>query len=159
MKKIIFLLMLMTVSLSSCLKSDLEDVESSANCELSNVEFEYRWTKDIVDSNGNPTGVSELQYKKLDVKKSIDKDNHKITLNLTVPKSSGNFTSEIRDKVSLENIVGMFTVSLAASVQPLGNAPKLGIPGDFSQKLYTYRVKAAAGNYTDWTIEIVEFNK
>lgn len=159
MKKIIFLLMIMTVSLSSCLKSDLEDVESSTNCELSNVEFEYRWTKDIVDSNGNPTGVSELQYKKLDVAKNIDKDNNKIILKLTVPKSSGNFTSEIRDKVSLENIVGMFTVSLASTVQPLGNAPKLGIPGDFSQKSYMYRIKSAAGNYTDWMIEIAEFNK
>lgn len=159
MKKILFLLTVLTVSLSSCLKSDLEDIESSTNCELSNVEFEYRWITDIVDSEGNFTGVSELQYKKLDVTKSIDSDNGKVIIELSVPKASGNFTEDIRNNVSLGNIVGMFTVSSAASVTPIGNAPQLGVPGDFSQKTYTYRVTAAAGNYMDWVIDIVEFDK
>lgn len=159
MKKILFLLTVLMVSLTSCLKSDMEEVEGSTNCELSNVEFEYRWTADIIGSDGKPTGVSELQYKKLDVAKTIDKDNGKVTLKLTVPKVSGNFTGEIRDKVSLSNIVGMFTVSSACNVKPLNGAPKLGVVGNFSEKTYTYRLTAAAGNYIDWVIDITEFNK
>lgn len=159
MKKIIFLLFVLTLSMTSCLKSDLEVMEGSTNCELSDVEFEYRWTEDVIGSDGKPTGVSELQYKKLDVNKSIDKNNGKVILKLTVPKAGGKFTNEVREKASLSNIVGMFTVSSAASVKPLNNAPKLGLPGDYSQKTYTYRVIAAAGNYMDWIIDITEFNK
>ena len=59
----------------------------------------------------------------------------------------------------LSNLTCMFTVSTAASVKPLGDAPKLGKPGDFSDMTYTYRIIAAAGNYTDWVIDIVEFKK
>lgn len=159
MKKILFLLVLVMTTMTSCLKSDLDEVESTTACDLTNVEFEYRWTVPVTDANGNPTGVHTLLYKKLTVAKTIDNESHIVTLKLTVPNTDKTFTKEIREQVSLENLVGMFTVSTAASVTPLKEAPKLGVPGDFSNDSYTYRVTAAAGNYMDWVIKIVEFKK
>ena len=137
-------------------------------CDLSNVEFEYRWAKETLNSSGEPTGVYELHYKGLIVDKTIDKENHKVTIKLNVPNASGDFTNDIRGDVMLSKESypayicygsSACTVSTAASVKPLGDAPKLGKPGDFSDMTYTYRIIAAAGNYTDWVIDIVEFKK
>lgn len=158
MKKIIFLLSLL-LSMTSCLEHGLEEVESSALCDLSNVEFEYRWTKEVIGSDGNPTGVHELHYKPMTVVRTKDEANHKMDIKITVPMPDNkDFTNEVRQQVSLQNLVGMFTVSAAASVKPQGNAPVLGIVGDFSGKTYTYRVVAASGDYMDWVINITEFD-
>ena len=159
MKKILLIFSVLLLTMTSCLKQGLEDVESSSLCDLSNVEFEYRWAKETLNSSGEPTGVYELHYKGLIVDKTIDKENHKVTIKLNVPNASGDFTNDMRGDVMLSNLTCMFTVSTAASVKPLGDAPKLGKPGDFSDMTYTYRIIAAAGNYTDWVIDIVEFKK
>lgn len=159
MKKILFLLALVMVTMTSCLKAELDEVESTTACDLTNIEFEYRWTVPITDADGKPTGVYTLLYKKLTVAKTIDNEKNVVTLKLTVPNTDKTFTKELRDQVSLENIVGMFTVSTAANVTPLDGAPKLGMPGDYSNGSFTYRVTAAAGNYIDWVINIAEFKK
>lgn len=158
MKKILFLFSLVMLSMTSCLKHDLEEMESSDLCDLANVEFEYRWTEEIVDAEGNPTGVHELQYKVLEVEKTKDETNHKYDLKISVPLPDATFTKEIRDQVSLDKIVGLFTVSTASRVEPLNGAPVLGKVGDFSNGPFTYRVIAASGTYTDWVINISEFD-
>lgn len=158
MKKILFLFSLL-LSMASCLEHGLEEVESSTLCDLSNVEFEYRWTKEVVGSDGKATGVHELHYKVMTVERTKDEANHKMNLKITVPMPDNkDFTNEIRQQVSLQNLVGKFTVSTAAKVVPLNNAPTLGIVGDFSGKTYTYRVIAASGDYIDWVINITEFD-
>lgn len=148
----------MLITMTSCLKHDLDEVESSKLCDISSVEFEYRWTKEIINSEGKPTGVHELYYKGIEVNATKDEANHKISIKMTVPMPNGNFTNEIRQQVSLERLVGMFTVSTAASVVPLNGAPVLGKQGDFSQKNFTYRVVAPSGDYKDWEIDITEFS-
>lgn len=158
MKKILFLLSVVMITMTSCLKHDLDEVESSKLCDISNVEFEYRWTEEIVGSNGNPTGVHELHYKGIEVTRTKDEANHKISLEMKVPMPSGDFTLERRQQVSLQYLVGMFTVSTSASVTPLNGAPALGKKGDFSQKNFTYRVTAPSGDYIDWEIEITKFD-
>lgn len=158
MKKILFLLSVVMITMTSCLKHDLDEVESSKLCDISNVEFEYRWTEEIIGSNGNPTGVHELHYKGIEVTRIKDEANHKISLEMKVPMPSGDFTLERRQQVSLQNLVGMFTVSTAASVTPLNGAPALGKKGDFSRKSFTYRVTAPSGDYIDWEIEITKFD-
>lgn len=145
--------------MASCLKNDLEDVASSEACDVTNVDFEYRWAVDILGNDGKPTGVSELRYITLTANKIINNESKTITVKLTVPNVNTTFTSEIRNKVSLDGIVGMFTVSPAAKVTPLNGAPSLGNPGNFSQKKYSYRITSAAGNYHDWILDIIEFNK
>ena len=104
MKKILFLLSVVMITMTSCLKHDLDELESSKLCDISNVEFEYRWTEEIIGSNGSPTGVHELHYKGIEVTRTKDEANHKISLEMKVPMPSGDFTLERRQQVSLQNL-------------------------------------------------------
>lgn len=157
MKKFLYLIigtLLGTALFSSCLNSDIDESEYSVECEVSNVEFEHRWA---IESNVE--GIYTLYFKGLDITKVIDAEKLEVLLNITVPGTSGNFTSEIRDEVSLSKIACILTVSRGAKVTPLNGAPVLGTLGDYSGKTYTYRVTSASGNYKDWTIVISSFIK
>ncbi len=121
MKKFLYLIigtLLGTALFSSCLNSDIDESEYSVECEVSNIEFEHRWA---VESNVE--GIYTLYFKGLDITKVINTEKLEVLLNITVPGTSGNFTSEIRDEVSLSKIACMLTVSRGAKVTPLNGAP------------------------------------
>ncbi len=145
MKKYNILLILSVLLFSSCLKSDWEDQIYSTECELTNVEFEYRWTVAVVD------GVEALKFKSMSLKKNIDRESQTVTIEITVPAAGGDFTEEIREQVNLTNLACLWTVSTGASVRPLDGAPRLGAPGDYSQPR-KYRITSASGEYKDWTL-------
>ena len=50
--------------------------------------------------------------------------------------------SKVNKQIDLANIVGKATISTAATVQPVGSSPVLGVPGNFSSQV-SYLVTAA----------------
>lgn len=152
MKKLIniVLLILLTSTVSSCLKMGLDDLESYDEAKIEKVYFEYRWWNEA---------DNQLAVKTLTVTNSINEDENLVTCTLTVPAADESFTAAIRQEVSLNKLIAYIDVSTAARVTPLDGAPKLGTPGDFSAKEFKYLVTAADGTKREWTIKITDFIK
>lgn len=152
MKKLIniVLLVLLMSTVSSCLKSGLEELPTYNEAEIANLYFEYRWWDEA---------ANQMAVKTLTVEKQIVDDDNLITCKLTVPAAGGSFTAAIRQEVSLNKLIAYIDVSTAARVTPLNGAPKLGNPGDFSAKEFKYLVTAADGTKREWTIKITDFIK
>ncbi|TKG92923.1 DUF4361 domain-containing protein [Puteibacter caeruleilacunae] len=162
MKKYInlFKFMLFTfavVGMTSCLENGLDDLPAFEDAEISNIFVEHRY------ENPEKTwtdGSNIVEFQRLGMTKRIVSAEESgaqldsIVIVPSVPKPSGAFTIEERQKVTLENIVVYVNISTAASIVPLDDAPELGKPGNFTQPR-KYRVTAADGkSYRDWVIVI-----
>ena len=143
MKNIIKLLSftVIVLLLSSCLKSGLDDLPAFEDAEIEKVEFEYRF----VNSDEN------VAIKKLNVETTIDADNKTITCEITKPTPDSNLSEAEVAKIALNNIVCYMKISNAATITPIGNAPVLGIPGNFAGT-HTYEVEAANGLTKEWKL-------
>ena len=155
LSKGIFLL-LITIGLTSCLKSNLEDLPAFEDNFITDVKFDFRF-KDAtaVWVDGQPT-VKVITLTVGD--KVIDKTAGTISCTLTVPAASGSFTSDIRNQVSLSSIVGNFNISTGSAIAPLSGSPVLGVPGDFSSARQ-YQVTAASGTPKTWTVTVTALKK
>lgn len=142
------LLVLLVVTFSSCLKMGLDELPTSDKADITNVKFEYRWWDEVAE---------QLRVIEMTTDNSIT--GHTINLTITVPDVTDIFTSEIREKVSLSDLVCTTDISAAASIRPINGAPALGASGDFSGKTFNYLVIAADGSEVEWKINIVAFNK
>lgn len=147
------LLLFACLSFSSCLESGLDDLPSYEEADIKAFTFEYRWMV--------KEGTSEkLRVQKMSTDVDINIDNATVTCTITVPNVNGAFTQEIRDKVSLSNLNAYCTISTAATITPLEDAPVLGKIGDFSKSNMQYEVVAADGkNKKTWKLVIAGFNK
>lgn len=138
----------MLCSLSSCLESGLDDLPAYSDAEIISFQFEHRWEQPIGEGSSNTRlGVVSLAT-------DIRIEGTDVYCTITVPEAGNpsSFTEAVRADVSLEKIVGIATISTAATIFPMGNAPVLGKWGDFSQPC-TYKVVAADGTTSkDWTI-------
>lgn len=154
MKKIIKYIPVLLLSLlfTSCLKSGLDGLPAYSDAEITNFRFEYRW----MDTTSE---FHQLQVVQMNVAKTIDADNHTISCQITVPAASAGFPEEIRNQVSLSNLVGYADISLAATIKPMGDSPTLGDLADFSKGNLQYEVTAADGTKKVWTLNITGFNK
>lgn len=141
------------LTFSSCLKAGLEDLPSYEEADIKAFTFEYRWMVKEGESE-------KLRVQKMNVDVNIDDANTTVTCNITVPAANGTFTSEIRDKVALSNLNAYCTISTAATITPIGDAPVLGKIGDFSKSDMQYEVVAADGKTKKvWKLIIGGFNK
>jgi len=152
MKKIIslFSMLLMVMTLSSCLESGLDELPLYENAEITNVKFEYRYVGKLVESD-------QLVVTQMKVNKTIDIENATITVDITVPSIGKTLPESEREKVSLSNLVCYFDLSTAAVVTTSDIA--LGKPADFSSKTAHYTIKAANGTTKEWTLVINSFTK
>lgn len=145
------LLFIIVTSLPSCLEMGLEELPTFSDAEIINVKFEHRWSIKEGESD-------KLRVQTMNTNYTVDKNSNKVVCVVTVPNASGSFTESIRNSVSINNLIGFTTISTAATITPLDNAPKLGTPGDWS-KPNRYLVTAADGTKKEWTIEVSEFIK
>lgn len=154
MKKVlnITVLLLLLISVTSCLKSGLDDLPAYDEAKITNIHFEYRWYDDS-------EGAKQLRVQTLNVEKTIDDETGIVTCKITVPGTSAVFTESIRDKVSLSSIACYVDMSTAARLKPLNSAPTLGEMRDFSAKEFKYLITAANGDKREWTIKIIDFIK
>lgn len=143
-------LLFMIFALSSCLTSGLDELESFTDTNIINVKFEHRWIRQIDSSTGLP--LEQLAV--VSMATDCDFKESTITCTITVPEA-GNpsmFTEDIRSKVSLSSIVGMVSISTAATIKPIEGSPKFGDLGDFTSAR-KYLVTAADGKTKkEWTI-------
>ena len=147
------LLLFATVSFSSCLEGGLDDLPVYDEANIKGIKFEYRWM--VKEGTGE-----KLSVKSLNTSYDINEEASTVTCNITVPAAGGQFTEEVRDKVSLKNLNAFCTISTAATMKPLGSAPVLGKIGDFSQQNMEYEVTAADGKTKKvWKLVIASFNK
>lgn len=144
-------LLLLIVLNTSCLKAGLDDLETYNQNDITNIRFEYRWW----DESGKRLRVIEMG-----TEKTIDNKAKEIVCSIKVPDATQDFTSEIRNQVSLNTLAVNVDVSTSARITPVGGAPAMGtFPSDFSAKEFVYKVTAGSGDDTNWTIRITDFNK
>ncbi len=147
------LILLSGVFLTSCLKNDLPKYENWDLNLIDNVYVEYRYEGDQ-EYNGQPV----VEYMRLNVNKTVDEANNTILLDITVPNATGSFTDAERVKVVQTHLWMYMDISTAATIEPVGNAPKLGDVADLTQP-YQYKVTAANGDAKTWTIKVQSFTK
>lgn len=157
MKKYSYLFFILILStLTSCLKGGLENLpefEGNAITAVRKVEYRFKGT-----NSSGVSGEPYLEYLTLDAKSNINKESRSISIEVTVPVANTVFTAAEREKCAVNNIAVMVSLETAARLTPVGNAPKMGVPGDWS-KPNKYTVTAANGDTAEWTIEVTKFNK
>ncbi|KYP15363.1 hypothetical protein [Flavihumibacter sp. CACIAM 22H1] len=156
-------LAILVLSMSSCLKSGLDDnLPKFKDAFITDVFMEYRFEDPTASSGGSPVvrivnlNVSAKQFKRLEDTPGAATDS--AIFDVQVPGASGSFTAAERDKVNLTNLVFMSNISTAATMTAMEGAPRPGIPGDFSQPR-KYQVKAADGSVRVWTVRINQLIK
>ena len=133
---------------TSCLKNDLPELQDSTLDSISNVSFEYRWVDTTNVGSANQQILSHVAA--LDNQAVFSHD----TIYCT-PTFPGSFPSKQKAKVNLNHLWAYFTIPDAAVVTPVGSAPKLGTPGDFSQPV-SYKITASSGATRTYVIVVAD---
>lgn len=135
--------------LSSCLDGNLEELDTYTGCEITSIQgvyYRYYSTETIPAS-----GEQAVQQISLTVS-NTESESELGTLNFTVSIPS-NFPESERGNVSSSGLVVVVNLSAAALIKPVGDAPTLGVPGDWS-KPNQYKVTAANGDEKVWTLSM-----
>lgn len=141
-----FMMTLVAMVCTSCLESNLEELETYTGNEITSVQGVYYryYSSDIINASGEQA-VKQVSLSVSNIQKNVEAG----TLNFNVSLPT-NFPEEEKNNVNVGNLVVVFNISTAAVVEPLDNSPKLGTPGDWS-KPNKYKVKAADGDEKIWT--------
>lgn len=147
--KNILIVLCVILSMTSCLHAGLDDIEEYKGNDITAVSrVEYRYISDEISPASGQDLVKNvtLGYSGcvIDTKSAI------VDIPITVPS---NFPESELPNLSASELVVVVTISTAARIEPIGNAPALGVPGDWS-KPNQYKVTAADGSSKNWTITI-----
>ncbi len=141
---------IVALSLSSCLKKDLEELKVFDGKEITGikeVQFRYKADEKMPVSGEQQVKVVSLE---VDAKKVvIDKEKGTIVFDAKVPT---NVPASQKGKITNKNLVVVVNLSSAAMVKPLSGV-KFGMPGDWS-KPNKFLVTAANGDTQEWTITL-----
>ena len=147
------ILLLISLSFSSCLKSGLEDLPEYEDADITSVSaVKYRYISNVKSPSNGQFIVNEVD---LTYTSDIDPKQATVTINASVPE---NFPADQLAAVSTSKLVIAVGLSTAARLNSMDNSPKLGIPGDWS-KPNNYMVTAANGNTKKWVVKIGAFKK
>lgn len=148
MKKLLNIMaaLLLAVISTSCLNHGLEELDTYDECDITNGEIYWRYYgTDIIPGSG------ELQVKQVRLARAITIDDE--TNTIYIRYVIDNIPEAERDNFTQEKAVVAVSISTAAIIAPIGDAPKLGVPGDWS-KANQYEVTAANGDNKVWTIVV-----
>lgn len=151
MKKIVYAIIAL-VSLfvvSSCLEGNLKELDTYNGCDITSVQGVYYryYLETIIPVSG------EKQVKQVGLSVSNSKiDAEAATCSFDV-KIPSNFPEDQKANVNASNIVVVFNISTASIIEPEGNSPRLGTPGDWSVP-NKYRITAANGDTKVWTVSL-----
>lgn len=159
MKKFLNILaaMLLAVVSTSCLKHDLEELDLYSGCDITRVDCEYRWISDELHPGTESYKVKQ-KYVSAYSRTYVTDENDPTRGVCTIRYSRNNIPAEYKADCEklYENERGMLvtvTVSTAATIKPIGDAPELGIPADWTND-YEYEVTAADGTKKIWKIVV-----
>ena len=148
MKKYFYLIAALFVAVlsTSCLESGLEELDEYSGCDITNGNVYWRY---YGDGKIPASGEQQVKQVYLAAARTADNENGVYTIRYVtsnIPEAErGNFTES--------KAVVAVTISTAATIKPIGDAPKLGVPGDWT-KDNQYEVTAADGTKKVWTIVV-----
>ncbi len=149
MKKIFntMIALILAIVSTSCLTSGLEELEVYSGTEITGVAgVLHRYYGTDVIPGSNEVQVKSFVLRVQNVQK--DATAGTLTFDVTIPS---NLPATEQGKVTNKALVVIVNLSSAAVVTPIGDAPKFGVPGDWS-KPNQYKVRAANGNEQTWTL-------
>ena len=147
--KILLFLSGIGLLLNSCLRQGLENFPTWERNLIDNAHVEVRFNTSQM-YNGQPI----VGYQKLNVITSkIDTVANTVHLKLDIPAANNNFTSSIRQKVSLNEVFLYFDISTAASMKGIDGTPDPGNKTNATKTL-TYQVTSASGVARQWKVTI-----
>ena len=144
MKNIIVIVvtcMFLGILSTSCLKNDLPEITESLLNTISAVNFQHRYVDTTYVAAGTSKADTLISVKMVTLNTSIKSSHDTIYCTLTFPS---NFPAKKKIGVTLSHIWAYVTIPDAATIVPVGNAPKLGTSGDYSSPT-SYKVSAANG--------------
>ena len=161
--------------MNSCLYHNLQDLENSSDKVMTNVDYSYRFLYNDTIQKGTANQeieggrVCEVIFnKKMEAVEENGKTGFKTTLSHSLNSiqkagPSGSVTKEMlydmfKEQIAQDGLTKLWvyvSISDAATISPLDEAPRLGAPGDFSQDRF-YRVTAADGSYQDYILKTVK---
>jgi hypothetical protein len=152
MKKILQLIIVAFASasfLSSCLKHNLPETKDSNQNNISDFIYYYKYADTTVVNAGTPNEQKNVSVRTITLNYTKTISNDTIYVKPTLPAS---MPLSLKVKMSLTNIWATANIPNAARIDPIGEAPVLGTPGNYSQPV-TYRVTAANGTSKNWVIK------
>lgn len=141
----IFAALLLAVISTSCLEHDLEELDLYSGCDVTNGNVYYRYISDELHP-----GTGEYKVKQVYLAAARTQDVENCTY--TIRYVTTNIPEAERANFEKSAVV-VLTISTAATVKPVGDAPTLGVPGDWT-KDNQYEVTAADGTKKIWTIVV-----
>lgn len=155
MKKILNILtaLMLAVFTSSCLDSNLEDLGLLSGCDITGIETHYRY----IDENEKIPASGEYKVKQVRTRAygrtyvTDENDPTKGVCTITYTKSY--IPASELENFSESNLIVTVDISTAAIIRPIGDSPKLGVPGDWTED-HDYEVIAADGTKKIWTIVV-----
>ncbi|MGN0310197.1 MAG: DUF5018-related domain-containing protein [Bacteroides sp.] len=147
----IFAALLVAVVATSCLEHDLETLEVFDGCDITRVDCEYRWKTGEIHPGTGAEKVNQVYisaYSRTYVTDEADPSKGVCTIRY----SKYNIPAAYKE-VAEKDMVVYVTISSAATIKPIGDAPQLGIPADWTAD-HQYEVTAANGNKKTWTIVV-----
>lgn len=154
LKNIKWLLCLMIIPvLASC---GWEDLPAYEEADITGVQFYYRWAS---TTDKDPiTGEPMVREQRLNASASINNEDGLITVEISLPPANAIFTEDVRNGVTLDNLVGQVSLSTAARISPADGNKVLGVPDNWSVP-HKFVVKAANGATKNWTITVTGLSK
>lgn len=153
----IFAAMLLAVVSTSCLEHDLEELALHSGCDITRVDCEYRWVTDEVHPGTGAKKTKQVYvsaYSRTYVTDAEDPTRGTCTIRYSRTNIPAEFKADC--ELNYPNERGMLvtvTISTAATIKPIGDAPKLGIPADWTED-HEYEVTAADGTKKIWKIVV-----
>ncbi|MBR8707400.1 DUF5018-related domain-containing protein [Bacteroides pyogenes] len=151
MKKLVNTLFLLcaVISLSSCLKSGLEDLPEYEDAEILSVHrVEYRFiSQDVSNASGQPI----VKFATLTHRGTVNKEEGTVAIKVTVPNS---FPKAELPNLDASKLVVSLNLSSAARIVALEGSAQLGTPADWTKE-NRYVVTAANGTKKEWKVSLV----
>ena len=138
--------LLLAVVSTSCLDSGLEELDTYKDCDITSGEIYWRYySTDVIPGSG------EQQVKQVRLARAVEQnlDTNKFYIRYV----TSNIPEAERANFTESKAVVAVTITTAATIKPIGDAPKLGVPGDWT-KDNQYEVTAADGTKKTWTIVV-----
>ena len=142
--------LLLAVVSTSCLDSGLEELDTYKDCNITSGEIYWRYYgNDVIPGSG------EQQVKQVRLARAVEQNLDTNTFYIRYVTS--NIPEAERANFTESKAVVAVTITTAATIKPIGDAPKLGVPGDWT-KDNQYEVTAADGTKKTWTIVVEPYN-
>ena len=154
MKKYFYMIAALFVAVisTSCLNSNLEDLEEYSECDIKSGEVYWRF----IDTTEKIPASGEYRVKQVQMQRGSQQFWDELENTLKIRYVTGRIPAEEIDNFTEEKMVVVVTISTAATIKPIGDAPEFGNPGDW-RKNHQYEVTAADGTKKTWTIIVEDY--